>query len=512
MTASSKASSPTAVASSQALAPLAPSSVNRPSTPMDVIPQATTVFTKKQWVIPPRPKPGRKPATDTPPTKRKAQNRAAQRAFRERRAAKVGELEEQMKDIEAEDEREQDTLRAQISRLETDVEQYHQTLISWRERSQNLEKEFLRERQLRATLQSELSTLRGHQPISTEAIPLPSRNVPHISTTTFTDIATEGATNDLSTGEIAMGCGNCSIATRCECIEQAFDIRNIASDVMDSPIKRPHSPSARAQNKRIRNEDPIKLETEALEIDFTTKGQAPPLIGSTSSPSSLESVPVVIENCGFCQNDTTCLCAELAAETSIRNIPRIAHLLSQTSDSVQGSDNSLNLYSSSGPPATSEDPCKSGPGTCNQCRSDATSTLFCKSLASTRSGPSHDSKAHNIVNASKISCGNPDGCCRDTNSQVTDPTDRSNTQAITGPTLTCADTYTTLSRHPGFEKASNELGTWLPQLATIPKGIVGRTAFEIEVASVMGVLRFFDRRFGRDGSRTRSVGGELPVD
>lgn len=27
----------------------------------------------------------------------------------------------------------------------------------------------------------------------------------------------------------------------------------------------------------------------------------------------------------------------------------------------------------------------------------------------------------------------------------------------------------------------------------------GRTAFDIEAASVMGVLRFFDRRFGRDG-------------
>ena len=51
------------------------------------------ILTSKQWVLPPRPKPGRKPSLDTPTTKRKAQNRAAQRAFRERKANKIQELE-----------------------------------------------------------------------------------------------------------------------------------------------------------------------------------------------------------------------------------------------------------------------------------------------------------------------------------------------------------------------------------------------------------------------------------
>src|SRR6516165_7118255 len=86
-------------------------------------------LTSKEWVIPPRPKPGRKPATDTPPTKRKAQNRAAQRAFRERRAARVGELEEQLKQIEDENEREQEVLRTTIDKLEKEVEQYRADLV-----------------------------------------------------------------------------------------------------------------------------------------------------------------------------------------------------------------------------------------------------------------------------------------------------------------------------------------------------------------------------------------------
>lgn len=46
------------------------------------------ICTSKKWVLPPRPKPGRKPSADAPAAvKRKAQNRAAQKAYRERRAA-----------------------------------------------------------------------------------------------------------------------------------------------------------------------------------------------------------------------------------------------------------------------------------------------------------------------------------------------------------------------------------------------------------------------------------------
>ncbi|EPQ66639.1 hypothetical protein BGT96224_4650 [Blumeria graminis f. sp. tritici 96224] len=58
---------------------------NQHLSPMSPAAEFSTMglVTRKEWVIPPRPKPGRKPATDTPPTKRKAQNRAAQRAFRD---------------------------------------------------------------------------------------------------------------------------------------------------------------------------------------------------------------------------------------------------------------------------------------------------------------------------------------------------------------------------------------------------------------------------------------------
>ena len=55
----------------------------------------------KEWVLPARGKPGRKPSANAPLTKRKAQNRASQRAFRERRNAYVTELEEKVAQYKA---------------------------------------------------------------------------------------------------------------------------------------------------------------------------------------------------------------------------------------------------------------------------------------------------------------------------------------------------------------------------------------------------------------------------
>nr|7AW7_D Chain D, BZIP domain-containing protein [Aspergillus nidulans FGSC A4]7AW7_E Chain E, BZIP domain-containing protein [Aspergillus nidulans FGSC A4]7AW9_D Chain D, BZIP domain-containing protein [Aspergillus nidulans FGSC A4]7AW9_E Chain E, BZIP domain-containing protein [Aspergillus nidulans FGSC A4] len=95
--------------------------------------------TSKEWIIPPRPKPGRKPATDTPPTKRKAQNRAAQRAFRERRAARVSELEDQIKKIEDDHEIHVATFKEQIANLSREVEQCRTEMGWWRDRSHALE-------------------------------------------------------------------------------------------------------------------------------------------------------------------------------------------------------------------------------------------------------------------------------------------------------------------------------------------------------------------------------------
>ncbi|KAI5370787.1 Putative basic-leucine zipper domain, transcription factor PAP1, Yap1 redox domain superfamily [Septoria linicola] len=76
-------------------------------------------------------KPGRKPLTNEPTTKRKAQNRAAQRAFRERKEKHLKDLEEKVtsltKTTEA-DKHENGMLKAQVERLQMELREYRKRL------------------------------------------------------------------------------------------------------------------------------------------------------------------------------------------------------------------------------------------------------------------------------------------------------------------------------------------------------------------------------------------------
>ncbi|KAI1737395.1 PAP1-domain-containing protein [Xylaria scruposa] len=85
-------------------------------------------------------KPGRKPLTNEPSSKRKAQNRAAQRAFRERKEKHLKDLETKVEELEkassvTSDENTQ--LRSQIEKLTVELEQYKKKLsvLSSRSRS-----------------------------------------------------------------------------------------------------------------------------------------------------------------------------------------------------------------------------------------------------------------------------------------------------------------------------------------------------------------------------------------
>lgn len=78
-------------------------------------------------------KPGRKPLTSEPTSKRKAQNRAAQRAFRERKEKHVKDLETKVGDLEKASEsanHENGLLKAQVERLQVELKEYRKRL-SW---------------------------------------------------------------------------------------------------------------------------------------------------------------------------------------------------------------------------------------------------------------------------------------------------------------------------------------------------------------------------------------------
>ena len=512
-------------ANDNVLTPSISSPTNIPLAPQPwYAPSAT--LTQKEWVIPPRPKPGRKPAADVPPTKRKAQNREAQRAFRQRRAAKVGELEDQMKQLEDEGVREQAGLREYIQNLEKQVNDYSDTIGEWRLRYENLDRQYAKERQVREEVELELHLLRQGTIRPNEAVPLPSR-----SANKKTESHSHEQNATWSKNDESMTCGRCSGDTRCQCIDEAFEMSHIATD-SSTNIKRTHSPNNTTDShKRVCQED--NGHHSAFEIDFTTS--KPPSLPTQKSTSSsylapnVASADAAADSCGFCQDGTPCICAEIYRNEQQQRSQHVHREIEEPQQLPSPQDSSFpSMITSSAPSYTAPSPasCTSNPGTCAQCISDPRSTLFCKSLAASakNSGGSNRNSSEAIASAEK----GPNNNVEKTLPKLgPDPNPQSS--PTSNLTLSCADAFTTLSRHPAFPQASTDLGSWVPQLhtrspaaavrgtgtgtrtAAADKTIMqGRTAFEIEAASVMGVLKFFDRRFGGNpAGETRAGGAEV---
>ncbi|KAG5969117.1 hypothetical protein E4U58_001573 [Claviceps cyperi] len=305
-------------------------------------------MTSKEWVIPPRPKPGRKPATDTPPTRRKAQNRAAQRAFRERRAARVGELEQQLDEIKDDYHKEERELKDKIHSLELDLQ-------SSRSRCLLLENMLDRERQDRIRAETEAENLKrrhseglyrshgmngpGHaysqNPSSTHhhtsrlgssdgpdpqyiqdrsfsisEIISPPLNLDISSSTPDADAAlTCGncspngrcACAEEALASASAGCGKCSFGSPCECLDQVLGEGRVPGQAQaqeqgqGQELKRPASPSATWSGGKRQHRASAAAIPPITETDFTTifsrqKKPAPSTIVPETSyePSSLQ--------------------------------------------------------------------------------------------------------------------------------------------------------------------------------------------------------------------------------
>ncbi|KAI1272284.1 hypothetical protein F5Y07DRAFT_392135 [Xylaria sp. FL0933] len=507
---------------------------------------SNTATRPKEWVIPPRPKPGRKPATDTPPTKRKAQNRAAQRAFRERRAARVGELEEELEEQREEHERVQrqlhqlteglkaevESLRSQCGALKDNLEKERAEKVAitneleslrrrWRDEASSIASRngsFMSQDRVqsfssnhRASRGSLANTAPGHRN-STTAFSIPQMISPESSASLHNsqglpDIA--GCGNCSSTGpcacvdnvlaSTAVECGKCSLGTRCECLEAALNGPEAATEM---ELKRkPASISELAPDEKRQ-----KAESYPNEIDFTTmfsSKKKAAIAEPTPTEPLLSTQPPLQprEPCGFCTESSYCMCAETAAAQTLAPMSQQVQTPPPSEDDVGPSPMEVtstgaiklpslrSLNRSSFQSARKPSGCgTNGPGTCSQCLRDPKSGLFCRSLAATFSRDSEK--------ASGGCCGGSagSGCCKSAQ-----PTSQTSVPA-TGVSLSCAAAYQTLSSHPGFDRASDEIETWLPKLKAIPKSgnTFGRTALDVETASIMGVLKEFDVRFGRN--------------
>lgn len=484
-------------------------------------PSPAGVVTHKEWIVPPRPKPGRKPATDTPPTKRKAQNRAAQRAFRERRAARVNELEDKLKEVELETSTQITEYQEQVNQLAMKNAELAKENSLYKTKVECLRGELELLRQVKAdehqqqkqhssapvasfsSVQVASPAPSSHEnPCSSNcactddldrilcdkksppsdilgSAPLPAPSVPIRRRSNRNKAASEFPQNP-----DPLGCGRCSREGNCACITEAVEAAY--------PVKRPTSPSENTP-KRTRISSNVGLTPpDELETDFTYMTKPPPAPPSFSGSPVISHMPA--DPCGFCSDGTHCVCAEAAANAmmnmdddeedseehhSTKLPPLLSNLTPPRGDqSLEGhnAEKPMPLY----PPMTKSTGSGCPPGGCAQCKNDPMSTLFCQSVATKVKARSAGAPAG--------CCGG--GCCGDKQS----PKD---TTGEKGTFIPASAAYQALSRHRGFEEATADLGSLLRPLMV--RSGDGRCP-QVEVSSVRDVLKQLDRRFGSDAA------------
>ncbi|KAF2125308.1 hypothetical protein P153DRAFT_369983 [Dothidotthia symphoricarpi CBS 119687] len=242
--------------------------------------------TGKSYVVPPRPKPGRKPATDEPASKRKAQNRESQRAFRLRKMATVAALKEEVTELK-------DAVR----------EQQEQTNY-WHNRCMELEQRE-KERGLASHSQQQSS------PMIT--MPFPNSSVHEARQ----EDSPSFAYNTPKT-EIPDGCGKCKPNGECPCIS---DIANQVT--LDDDYEPAVALPARSTTKKTQTTAQTTAQTTTqtpqafseVEMDFTSRSAA-----QQPYPDPRASINFMLDNehesCGFCTDISNCACRDLAASAA----------------------------------------------------------------------------------------------------------------------------------------------------------------------------------------------------
>jgi len=346
--------------------------------------------------VPARPKPGRKAATDEPQSKRKYQNREAQRAFRDRKQQHTEALEKQNQEFQAEIDalkNERFSLRAELDRFRNSLQLLQdQSALSQRREIEALEK-------WKSTLDQLTAFQKRYQDVEVKAGQLESEvqlqrtnarapnpiyhappNQPVITVSHTTDQNLVGPSNALLQGQMPLrptstasrvpqkrqfttdGCGDCEENGPCPCV--------------DSYVEDAAQPASRdLASETSRHPSNASMSIDALLAPSIQRsssyGDVPELINDQSSPEELEtdftrmvhplhttSAEVKLDPCGFCAGgDVDCLCAHSTASNT--SIP----LMSANNPPM-------------GPPQTNIKP-----GTCMQCQQNPEQKAYCESLA-----------------------------------------------------------------------------------------------------------------------------------
>lgn len=484
--------------------------------------QVSQIQTSKEWVLPPRPKPGRKPSVDTPASKRKAQNRAAQRAFRERRATRVQELEEKLAEVEKERDVKEMGLVNTINKLKVE----NQFLLKSLEQ---LRSEVAGIRNARSLPNpSPSSSTYSVQQIS----PAPSADSPPSLNYKKPIQPAPISSNSTVIKPRASSDFDCGVCVKDECLCEDVGLKAKTSLSTLNDLVETFQPVAAVPLKR----------KSSLEIDFTAqfgtskhkplpdfkklKTSKRDVVVQDPAPKKMFDEGSPVDNCGFCTDDTPCVCREAAKEAAKISRSMEAHVEEEDDDEEEDEEvtkllppiqNSsirkgslpvmhpgpsveirdiANLNTGTVPPVTAEPSkkltgCTGNPGTCEQCQMDPLSTLFCSTVANkaNESNERSSDRSSSGRSPSRTSLSRTDSRSNIPMALTSAPTTPGTpgTPGATGANgifIPCADAYKTLSRHKQFN--SVDFSTLVGKLTT--------RGMQVEVQSVANVLRELDRR------------------
>lgn len=412
--------------------------------------------TNGTYLIPPRPKPGRKPATDEPQTKRKAQNREAQRAFRARKVRKLEDLEWRYKALEDDISSERNAWAAEqencASEMQKQVEQIAQ-LTTEVERTKEQLRIALGQREKLQEDRDLWKSRADNLNLRMKRLPTNMKNLrdPNLSKAAGPARSTPLMLAPQSPQPPADGCGKCQDDGECPCIDHLI---NLGVPDSGAAAQVPASPLTDIPMNDGRGAD--NVDYAEREMDFTTKR---PDFEKSVSIGFIGSTPSIDDKCGFCTDADNCICATEAAAKQAQYAAE---------ESVASESSSPGIARLPSRKSAKPTP-KAGPGTCERCQSDPAQRAWCQNVAKYGRTELFPPNSSPTSSPSSLQRHRP-------------------TPSSTAPSsLPCNDAYAILKRKLPTDFSERD---YAPDLVLKSTTEFSRrySAYDIECASIMGVL------------------------
>lgn len=345
----------------------------------------TKIVLSKQWILPPRPKPGRKPSEDIPNSKRKAQNRAAQRAFRERRANRVSELEDKILIMERDRVIKEGILNNEIKKLKNE--------------NSNLLKKIDNLVNKLNIKENEISLNNKDNELIDELINLESQGTVPLKRK-ISSIDSNGSTNSVKEIDFTnafpfkkqrkMPSLNNLFLTNDDKLNN-YSNNNVSANILLTSVSLSNTNSTTNSivNNNYNSSNSIlnsNRNSTSSSISFINNNNSNNASCSTkinsNTNSNRNSIP--FESCGFCSDDTPCVCKEIenAKREEEKNLEEERKI--RVNKEIEKKEKELILeltkdYNNKDLNEISK--CTGNPGSCLQCKNDPLSTLFCQTIA-----------------------------------------------------------------------------------------------------------------------------------